>query len=256
VVEHGGGQGGYGSWMMRFPELHLSVVVLFNLFLWDMQDYAFKVADLYLEDKVVSGVQAEKLISSQEANPPIELSREQLEKKAGTYFNSKRVDTRQVTFTKGRLQFQGYDLVALSENLFYFEVEPQTRVEFIPAPDIGVAQVKTISSSGEICYDRVETVILTPEELAEYAGRYYSPELDIYWTLAVAEDHLVASRRKYPPSKLTPLFRDTFSDDWEPLMGYPTIYTVIFERNKRGTVNGLRVSGSRVRHIRFEKQDL
>lgn len=33
VVEHGGGQGGYGSWMIRFPELHLSVVVLFNHFL-------------------------------------------------------------------------------------------------------------------------------------------------------------------------------------------------------------------------------
>lgn len=33
----------------------------------------------------------------------------------------------------------------------------------------------------------------------------------------------IAQRRKYVDSKLTPLFRDAFSDDWEPLIGYPII---------------------------------
>jgi hypothetical protein len=87
-----------------------------------------------------------------------------------------------------------------------------------------------------------------------YAGRYYSPELDIYWTLVAEADHLIAKRRKYVDSKLTPLFTDTFSDDWEPLMGYPTTYLVVFERDQRGAITGLRVSGSRVRHLRFIKQ--
>jgi hypothetical protein len=52
-------------------------------------------------------------------------------------------------------------------------------------------------------------------------------------------------------SKLTPVFVDAFSDDWGPLMGYPTTYLIVFERDERGTITGLRVSGTRVRHLRF-----
>lgn len=254
VVEHGGGQGGYGSWMMRFPELHLSVVVLFNHFLWNMQEFAFQVADLFLEDKVEPTAQVEEPEPSPQPAAAIELSEEQMKPKAGTYFNAQRAASRLVTCTQSRLQFQGYNLVPLSENLFFFEDEPLTRVEFIPAADSSASKVKTISSSGEFSYDRVESVPPASGELAQYAGCYYSPELDIYWTLSAAEDHLVASRRKYIDSRLTPLFRDTFRDDWEPLMGYPTTYLVVFERDEQGKVTGMRVSGSRVRHLYFARQ--
>ena len=184
----------------------------------------------------------------------VELSREQLEKKAGTYFSAPRAASRQVTYNQGQLQFQEYDLVPLGENLFCFEVEPQTRVEFVPAEDGTVAKMKTITSSGEYSYDRVETTPPTPDELAQYAGRYYCPELEIYWTLVPADDHLVAERRKYPTSQLTPLFRDTFRDDWGPLMGYPATYSVVFERDELGRIIGLRVSGTRVRYVAFARQ--
>jgi hypothetical protein len=86
VVEHGGGQGGYGSWMMRLPELHMSVVVLFNHFLWDMQDYALKVADLFLEEKKAPKPRVEPSAAPQQTAAPVELSAEQLEMRAGTYF--------------------------------------------------------------------------------------------------------------------------------------------------------------------------
>jgi len=254
VVEHGGGQGGYGSWMMRFPELHLSIVVLFNHFLWNMQDYAIKVADLFLEEKMAPKPRVEQTATPQQTAEPVELSAEQLEKRAGTYFSARRAASRQITYTENRLRFQGFDLVPLSENLFFFEVEPQTRVEFVPAKDGTVVGMKTITSSDEYGYERVETVSPTPNELAQHTGRYYSPELDVYWTLVAEDDHLVAQRRKYMNSKLTPLFRDAYSDDWEPLMGYPTTYLVAFERDKRDTIIGLRVSGTRVRNLRFIKQ--
>jgi hypothetical protein len=177
-----------------------------------------------------------------------------LRDKAGTYYNARRAALRGVVYTEGRLQYQGLNLLPLSENLFCFEVEPKTHVEFIPTTDGTVTGMKTVSSSGEYEYDRVETISPTPGELAQYAGRYYSPELDIYWTLAVEDGHLVAKRRKYVDSHLTPLFHDTFSDDWTPLMGYPTTYLVVFERDEHDTVSGLRASGSRVRHLGFVKR--
>jgi hypothetical protein len=254
VVEHGGGQGGYGSWMVRFPELHLSVVVLFNHFLWGMQDYALKVAGLFVEAKKAPATPADQQTTPEGTAPPIEPNAEQLEGMAGTYFNAQRAAVREITYAGGRLRFQGLDLVPLSERLFYFEVDPQTRVEFTPAKDDAVARMATITSSGEYGYDRVETISPTPAELAQYAGRYYSPELDIYWTVEMGQDHLRIKRRKYVDSKLTPLFTDAFSDDWLPLMGYPTTYLLVFERDRHETITGLRVSGTRVRNLSFTRQ--
>jgi CubicO group peptidase (beta-lactamase class C family) len=256
VVEHGGGQGGYGSWMMRFPELHLSVVVLFNHFLWESRDHAVKVADLFLEDRPAPPAAVEEPPALKEAATPVELSAEQLQAKAGTYFSPSRASLREVAFTEGRLQFQGLDLVPVEENRFFFAVEPESFVEFVPATEDSPAGMRTIVSSGVYGYDRVEKVSLTPAGLAQYEGRYYSPELDIYWTLVVEDEQLVARRRKYVDSQLTPLFRDAFSDDWGPLMDYPTTYLIVFERDANRAITGLRVSGTRVRNLEFVRQDL
>ncbi|MGC9335221.1 MAG: hypothetical protein ACP5JJ_13795, partial [Anaerolineae bacterium] len=226
----------------------------FNHFLWEMREVALEVAGLFLEDKETSRAALEQQEAPEGVAAAVELGLAQLEERVGTYFNARRAALRAVTCNKGRLQFQGYDLVPLSETEFFFEVEPQTRVAFISAADGAVVGVKTITSSGDYGYDRVAVVAPTAEVLAEYEGRYYSPELDITWTLVAQDDHLVAQRRKYMDSKLTSVFVDAFSDDWGPLMGYPTTYLVLFERDGRGTVTGLRVSGDRVRHLWFIKQ--
>jgi CubicO group peptidase (beta-lactamase class C family) len=85
VVEHGGNQAGYSSWMIRFPELHLSVVVLFNHFMWNMRQYALKVADLFLEDRSTGQPSAGTPEIPAKARKSVELSAEQLEARAGTY---------------------------------------------------------------------------------------------------------------------------------------------------------------------------
>lgn len=251
VVEHGGGQGGYGSWMVRFPELHLSVVVLFNHFLWEMQEFALRVADQFLRQRDSSDADASDLTPHSQPRTAVELDDEQLEARVGFYFDSRRAALREVTQAEGRLRFQGLNLVPLSENLFVFEVEPKTRVEFMPAARGAEAAVKTITDSGEYTYRRVRRKSPRAAELDQYAGHYYSPELDVYWRLEVGQGCLIAKRHKYVDSTLTPLFDDAFNDDWQPIMGYPTSYLVIFERDDRNAITGLRVSGTRVRHLRF-----
>jgi CubicO group peptidase (beta-lactamase class C family) len=254
MVEHGGGQGGYCSWMVRFPELRLSVVVLFNYFLWGARGYALKVADLFLEDRPSQQTEAEAPSPPRETVVPIELSPEQLEGKVGTYFNSARAAVREITLVEGRLQYLGLDLVPVAENRFFFEEEPHIYVEFTPAMAETATGVKTITPSGEYGYERVETTTPTAEALRQYAGRYYSPELDVYWTLFAGDDHLVAGRHKYADSKLSPLFEDAFRDDWTPIVGFPRSYLVVFERDEHNAIIGLRVSGDRVRNLRFDRK--
>ena len=141
----------------------------------------------------------------------------------------------------------------MSEHAFVFEVKPQTQVIFAPAGDGVSAGMKTVTSSGEYGYARVEPV--TPEDidLAAYAGRYTSPELDITWTIVPGDDCLTVRRRKYVDSHPTPLFNDAFRDDWAPLLGYPRTYLIRFTRDAHGAIEGLTVSGDGVRNLRFER---
>lgn len=250
VVEHGGGQGGYCNHMVRFPELHLSVVVMFNNFLWGSRDYALRVADIFMEDNP-----DQEVILESKAVPvnAVEVGAEVLEAKVGKYFNSHRAALREITFKEGRLKFQGYDLVPINKNRFFIEVEPDVQIKFSSKIDGSQSQVKTITSSGEFVYDYVEGVSPTKNEFASYAGIYYSPELDIYWTIEALEDHLVAKRRKYAESKMVPVFNDAFSDDWLPITDFQLNLLVVFERDAQSNINGMRVSGIRVRNIRFVK---
>ena len=107
MVEHGGSQGGYSSWMARFPKSCFSVVVLCNHFSWSTREYILKVADIFLEDRPN---QADDLKTSTHMNEPIELNSKQLEQKSGIYFDADRVALRNITFNENRLQFEGLDL--------------------------------------------------------------------------------------------------------------------------------------------------
>lgn len=110
IVEHGGEHGSHCSWMLRFPELHLSVVVLFNHFLWEMKEYALKVADVFLEEIAAPPNKVKQQTAPEETATPIKLSAEQLSEKAGAYFNARRAALRKITCAEGKLQFQGLDL--------------------------------------------------------------------------------------------------------------------------------------------------
>ena len=253
MVEHGGSQGGYSSWMMRFPEVHFSVVVLFNHFLWDMREYALKVADLFLEDKDLIKPTTTEAVSQSEVLPTVQLSEEQYQGKAGIYFNFQRAALREVEFVKGKLQYQGLDLSPLTENTFSFEVEPGSQVRFDSSEEGEISGMMIITPSGNYGYTRVKKFSPSREALNQFKGRYYSPELDIYWIIEVGEVGLIAKRRKYVDSILTPLFEDGFGDDWTPIMGYPRKFLVVFERDQDRQVSGLFVSGDEVRNLRFKK---
>ena len=84
-------------------------------------------------------------------------------------------------------------------------------------------------------------------DLAAYAGRYYSDELEAVYTVAVEEDRLVARHRRLGDIALAPVSADRFQGDrW-------FIGSVAFERSPTGAVTGLRVSSERVRGLRFQR---
>lgn len=98
-----------------------------------------------------------------------------------------------------------------------------------------------------------ETVEIEPwrpnnQELVSFSGRYYSPELETFYTLAVEGDQLVARHRRHGDIKLTPHVQNVFNgSEW-------FFRTVEFGWEEIGVVVGMRVSNGRVRKVLFEKQ--
>jgi CubicO group peptidase (beta-lactamase class C family) len=87
-------------------------------------------------------------------------------------------------------------------------------------------------------------------ELAQFAGRYYSPELETVYTVAAEGDRLVARHRRGGRIPLAAAdARDAFRG------GAWYFERVRFERAADGRVTALLASNGRVRDLRFERQE-
>ena len=94
-------------------------------------------------------------------------------------------------------------------------------------------------------YEPVATVSPAPEQLAAYAGTYWSDELDTRFTVAVHDGALVARTRLGEETRLAPVFADAFTSP---------AGTVIFSRDARGRVSGFGIWAGRVRDVRFRRE--
>ena len=83
-------------------------------------------------------------------------------------------------------------------------------------------------------------------ELAEYAGRYYSPELAVHYELTDAGDELRFSIGDGPAHDLPPVFGETFES--------PDYGAFQFRRNEQGSITGFELQSGRVRGLVFERR--
>lgn len=92
-----------------------------------------------------------------------------------------------------------------------------------------------------------EVISLPAEGLKSFAGKYFSPELETYYELYVAEGKLMARNFRQGAFELKPVGKDSF----EGSRGY--FRNIRFERSEEGEINGLRVSNGRVLNLLFVK---
>jgi hypothetical protein len=94
----------------------------------------------------------------------------------------------------------------------------------------------------------VEEEARSEEELAAYAGRYYGPEVETFWTIEVRDGDLVAMHRRLDDVVLTPN-----PSDEDAFGGAFPFATVEFVRAEDGTVSGFRAANGRTRDVWFER---
>lgn len=257
TVDHNGGDAGYRSDMIRFPDQHFTVACLCNLGSANPSDLARKVAEVYL------GTAMQAAESPHAADDPktITLTAEQMQAKAGIYVNVKDPgDLVRWIVQDGKLQVGNagedttYPVKVVSESRFqaggdaqhidltFLPAQPGKPLQFTlyPDPDTGILDT----------YSAEPSFAPSAAQLAEYAGIYSSREIDPLYEIRVepgpdGKARLVLHYLKSDPDALQPVARDFFTIIGEG--------KVRFTRDNRGMVNGFLLSTGRVVNLRFER---
>ncbi len=88
---------------------------------------------------------------------------------------------------------------------------------------------------------------LTPEQLIEFEGDYYTGELDTTYSISMHRDQLVAQHIRHDDILLTYADGHFLGNTWF----FPEIH---FTRDDTGRVTGFKLTGGRVKNLHFEKK--
>ena len=84
------------------------------------------------------------------------------------------------------------------------------------------------------------------EDLTAFEGRYFSEEIETFYTMVLEGERLVMHQRRIGSGDLTPGYEDVFS-------GLSGELTISFERDRNSQVIGFYLSNGRTRDVRFER---
>lgn len=250
TVGHGGADAGYRTAFLRFPEQRLTVVVLSNLSSFNAMQLAQQVAEVYLADRMRP---ARPPAARAGSLRPVRLPARELGARAGVYANPETDQLRRLELRDGRLVLAlgpGYELTPVARNRFVAADAPAwIEIRFEPAGqgNGGDRMIETMDGGAPATY--LPAAEPDAARLAEYEGSYYSAELGTAYVLRLRDGRLVAEHRRHPDTPLTPTLADRFSgDNW-------WFRRLHFTRDAAGRVDGFRLTGGRVRNLRFERLD-
>ena len=241
TIGHGGSWVGFRSHVLRFPEKAFTVICLSNLEEFEPLMLAQQVADIYLSEELAPKSESER--------ESIDLSEEILQEKVGIYQNAVSGMTVDIFMQDGQLMSAALDktfaLRPISTASFQVVGAP-ARIEF-EAPKGGKPERMQLHIEGETpeILEAIEEVSLSENQLVEYAGAYFSAELQTTYRLVVEDGKLYARYRNAPESPLKPSRRDVFQQ--------PTA-TLNFLRDDQDILTGFSVNAGRVRNIAFIKE--
>ena len=93
----------------------------------------------------------------------------------------------------------------------------------------------------------IKSELLTPEQLTEFKGDYYTEELDTTYSISMHGNQLVAQHIRHDDILLTYADGHFLGNTWF----FPEIH---FTRDDIGHVTGFKLTGGRVKHLHFEKK--
>ncbi|MEM6769815.1 MAG: serine hydrolase domain-containing protein [Bacteroidota bacterium] len=246
-IQHGGADAGYRTYLTRFPEQGVSVMVFSNLAQANPNNLALRVVDVLLKDEFPPETPEEP--TATKAITYTSLPTRELKKKEGYYWNADGSYVRRIYLRNDTLRyFRGPGneslLAPISSGEFHMlGVPSDLRVKFPPGPK-PAEMIVTIDGGSPIVSQRFVPKDYSAKELEVFAGEYYSPELQTTYHLYVDQGALRLRHYRFGELVLSSRKEDLFMVSGN---------TLVFERGEQAEITGLRVSSGRVRHVLFNK---
>jgi CubicO group peptidase (beta-lactamase class C family) len=248
MVEHSGGDAAYRTNILRFPDQHFSVVLLANAGDVRPATLSFKIADIYLKDRLRPTPDKPSLGDK----PEVTIDPKVLDAYVGDYqlrpgfiISFSKDNDYLVARATGQPSFPMY---AISNTAFRARVVP-AEVVFDDRTEGGKAQNAILNQNGaSLPLRRIVIAKPSAERLKAYEGQFYSADLGVTYDVFVRDGEL---KVHYPRGDLDlmPVGIDTFG-------GAFPIGNLRFVCTDAGECNALLISDGRVRRLRFVRISL
>jgi CubicO group peptidase (beta-lactamase class C family) len=245
-ISHGGGVGGFRSFVCTFPNQAISIVVITN---YSSSNPFFgklkPVSETILPQLITNLDQEEKAF-----NGFIAVSNNNLAKYEGNYWDgdvARKIYFRNDTLWYFRRIGNESPLQYIDNDEFIIMPKAMWKVKF----DFEGEKVKSMvveSSKVRNPYEPFVPVVITNEYLSGFAGKYYSPELDTYYSFSVCNDTLFGYHPRHGAFKTEAQVKKDLFKSKTPFQ------TINFIRDVNNCIIGMRVSYDRVRNLWFEKE--
>ena len=247
-ISHSGGDAGYRTFLLRFPEQQYAIVVLSNLGSFNPAALAYKVADIYLKKYLIEDTKTD---DTKPAAPPVTVTVKEdvLKLYEGQYqLNAETIVAIKVDGGKLTAQATGQPVITLT---------PASETEFIvPQYGIKIAFKTSDQPATEFTLYQGGQTIVAPKmkpfdpksiDLKSYTGVYYSPELQTSYDIVLKNDTLIINHIRHEPVTMAAVGHDAFTATaWY-------MSKIDFNRNSQSEITGFRASSGRVKNVRFVK---
>lgn len=246
-IEHSGQDASYQSYLARFPELNLSIIFTNTNGEINGAQMVYDIMDIclepYLKNKK-SFSSPKKLLTPKK---PIEKGTAYLKQFEGYYWNEADKYSRHIKVKNDTLQYircstDKTGLIPVGENEFKMALD-----EYISVSFNSNKMIVTLDDGYQIVLDKYIPSDYNQKTLEEFTGRYYSSELNAYYSFYIKENQLVAKHTRLGDFKLAAIKNDYF------IGNKGSFLKVVFVRNSANDVNGFEVSSSRAKNVSFVK---
>jgi CubicO group peptidase (beta-lactamase class C family) len=244
TIEHGGAYGGYRTHLLRLPARRLGVATLCNASTANAALLGHSVAGVYLAD--YGGPMASQASSAAAPSAAaVRLSREQLARFAGAYWDARNESLRRFEVRDTALALIGAPtaLIPVSETTFRAS-NANVSIAFTAERGGSITMNETGPTGEKLTYQRMPAPKTDARTQSEYVGDYISDELDTTWRIESRDGALIIRRGAVPDMTMQPVFLDAFSSP---------AGVVRFSRATGGRVTGLVVGAGRVTGFVFRK---
>lgn len=245
---HSGGDAGFRSYLCYFPKEDYGFIVLSNAAEFNSPEKAFQVAEVYLkgqlkENQPAKAPTATGRFKEHPIDPALlDAYTGDFELVPGFVLSFKREGNRFFTQATGQGQVEVFPY---SDSTFFLKVV-DAQVTFHRAKD-GKADKITLHQNGDKPARRVAPYSVDAEGLKEYVGKYYSPELETFYTIKLEKDQLKLVHIHHGETTLKPLSKNKLQVPW---WFFQSIEMV---RDASNAIVGMKVSNGRVRNLRFKR---